>query len=158
MAFSAILDLSPAFVKVGTNIARALLFIASMFVMSRNIKNQTFFSSEEGTRLFNAMPSLLILMTMASPIIWVHHAVFVGLSFLVLLKKLDSPASWTLFGFAYFFEFLLPTFDFFPWSYGRLVSPLIVLWLMWKLPTEPSQWFTKAKRWSEALPVLGDRI
>ena len=147
MAFSAVLNLSPAFVKIGTNIARALLFVAAILVMRRNILGKTFFSGTDGSRLFNAMPSLLILMTLASPIVWVHHAVFVGLSFLVLLKKLDTPASWTLFGFAYFFEFLLPTFDFFPWSYGRLVAPLIVLWLMWKLPDKPSKLFDKANRW-----------
>ena len=44
---------------------------------------------------------------------------------------MKSPTHWALFGFAYFFEFLLPTFDFFPWSYGRLFAPLIILWLMW---------------------------
>ena len=37
-----------------------------------------------------------------------------------------------VFGFAYFLEFVLPTFDFFPWSYGRLIAPLMVLWLMWR--------------------------
>jgi len=148
MAFAAFLDLSPAFVSIGTNIARALLFVASLLVMRRNIQRESFFSGEE-RRLFNALPALLILMTMASPIIWVHHGMFVGLSFLLLLKKLDTPINWTLFGFAYFFEFLLPTFDFFPWSYGRLVAPLLILWLMWKLPGGSSEFFTKANHWVE---------
>jgi hypothetical protein len=150
MALAAFLDLSPAFVRIGANIARVLLLIAALLVMRRNIQRETFFSGE-GTRLYNALPSLLILMTLASPLVWVHHGVFVGLSFLLLLKKLDTPADWTLFGFAYFFEFLLPTFDFFPWSYGRLVAPLIVLWLMWKLPDKPSELFDKANRWGESL-------
>jgi hypothetical protein len=87
-------------------------------------------------------------MTLASPIVWVHHGVFVGLAFLLLLKRLATPADWTLFGFAYFFEFLLPTFDFFPWSYGRLVAPLICLWLLWQVPEKPSDLFEKANQFS----------
>jgi hypothetical protein len=153
MALAAFLDLSPALVSIGTNVARMLLFVAALLVMRRNIQRETFFSGE-GTRLYNAIPSLLILMTLASPIVWVHHAVFVGLSFLLLLKRLDAPTDWTLFGFAYFFEFLLPTFDFFPWSYGRLVAPLICLWLMWKLPAKQSDLFEKVNRWFEELSEI----
>jgi len=153
MAFSAVLNLPPAFVSIGTNIARVLLFVAAILVMRRNIQNETFYSGD-GARLYNAIPSLLILMTLGSPIVWVHHGVFVGLSFLLLLKNLDSPSTWALFGFAYFFEFLLPTFDFFPWSYGRLVAPLIILWIMWRLPSKTSRLFTKANHCTENL-LLG---
>ena len=150
MALAAFLDLSPAFVSIGTTVARTLLLVAALLVMRKNIQHETFYSGEGG-RLYNAIPSLLILMTLISPIVWEHHGVFVGLSFLLLLKKLDSPTSWMIFGFAYFFEFLLPTFDFFPWSYGRLFSPLIILWLMWRLPSKSSGLFTKANRWAETL-------
>lgn len=155
MALSAFLNLSPAFVHIGTNIAKGLLFVAVMLVMRRNIQRESFFSGG-GARLYNAVPSLLILMVMAAPVLWVHHGVFLALSFLVLLKNLDSPNAWALFGFAYFFEFLLPTFDFFPWSYGRLFAPLIILWLMWSLPDKPSEFFTKANRWVETFPELRD--
>lgn len=144
------LNLSPVFVSIGAYAAKALFFVGTMLVMRKNIRDETFFSGE-GARLYNAIPSLLILMLMASPIVWVHHGVFVGLSFLMLLKNLDKPSAWTLFGFAYFFEFLLPTFDFFPWSYGRMVAPLLCLWLMWIAPDQPSVLFTKVNRWSEAL-------
>jgi hypothetical protein len=146
-ALAEFLNFSPAFISTGAYIAKASLFIATILVMRRNIRNGTFYSGE-GARLYNAFPSLLILMTLASPLVWEHHGVFVGLSFLVLLRNLNSPSSWTLFGFAYFFEFLLPTFDFFPWSYGRLVAPLVLLWLMWKLPDKPSELFEKANCWS----------
>jgi hypothetical protein len=152
-ALAEFLNFSPVFVSIGAYTAKALLFVGTMLVMRKNIRGETFFSGE-GKRLYNAIPSLLILMLMASPIVWVHHGVFVGLSFLVLLKKLDKPSAWALFGFAYFFEFLLPTFDFFPWSYGRLVAPLFCLWLMWITPDQPSDLFTKANHWFEALPDL----
>ncbi|MDK1117382.1 MAG: glycosyltransferase family 87 protein [Anaerolineae bacterium] len=153
MALSALLKLSPAFISIGTNIARALLLIATILVMRKNIQRETFFSGE-GTRLYNAIPALLILMTLAAPVLWVHHGVFLALSFLVLLKKLDSPSQWFLFGFAYFFEYLLPTFDFFPWSYGRLAAPLICLWLLWRMPAQDSSRFEKTNRWFESLPKL----
>ena len=149
-ALAEFLNLSPAFISIGAYLAKSLLFVVVILVMRRNIRNETFYSGD-GARLYNAIPSLLILMTLASPLVWVHHGVFVGLSFLVLFRNLKSPSVWTLFSFAYFFEFLLPTFDFFPWSYGRLVAPLICLWLMWKLPDGPSEFFTNANHWLESL-------
>ena len=105
-------------------------------------------------RLFNAIVPLFILMNMASPVVWVHHGIFLTLSFLLLLKRLDTPGLWLWFGLAYLLEFILPTFDFYPWSYGRLVAPLIILGLMWKLPNKPSDLFEKANRWLESLPEL----
>ena len=76
---------------------------------------------ERGARLANALPPLFILMTLASPVVWEHHGIFVALSFLLLLKRLDTPNEWIWFGFAYFLEFVLPTFDFFPWSVRTIV-------------------------------------
>ena len=104
-------------------------------------------------RLLNAVPALFILLTLASPIVWEHHGVFVALSFLVLLKRLDRPQDWLLFAFAYLLEFVVPTFDFYPWSYGRLLAPLLILWLMWKTATPAAATlpFDKANRWLEQL-------
>lgn len=108
-------------------ILKVLLLIAAMFVMAKSIEQKSF-SNEN--KVFNAIPSLFILMTLASPIVWDHHGIFVTLSFLLLFKRIDNPNHWLLFAFAYFLEFVLPSFDFFPWSYGRLLAPLIVLWLI----------------------------
>jgi len=55
------------------------------------------------------------------------------LVFLLLWKKIESPAEWSWFAAAYFLEYFLPTFDFFPWSYGRLFAVLIALGLMWRV-------------------------
>ena len=104
--------------------AKVLLLIATLSVMAQTVRNQSF--SKEN-RLLNAIPPLFILMTLASPIVWDHHGLFTALSFLLMLKRIDSPAAWMWFGFAYFLEFILPSFDFFPWSYGRLIAPMIVL-------------------------------
>jgi len=77
------------------------------------------------------MPALLILMVMVSPLVWEHHPVLLALSYIAVATVL-APSDWALFVFAYFLEFLMPTFDFYPWSYGRLVSPLILLLLAWR--------------------------
>ena len=88
------------------------------------------FSVNGEGKMLNAIPPLFIFMTLASPIVWDHHGMFVALSFLLMLKRIDSPNLWMLFGFSYILEFVLPSFDFFPWSYGRLVAPMIILVLM----------------------------
>lgn len=132
--------------------AKILLLISTLIVMAKNIRAQTF-SNEN--RMLNAIPSLFILMTLASPIVWDHHGLFVTLSFLLMLKRIDMPNLWMWFGFAYFLEFILPSFDFFPWSYGRLIAPIIVLILMWSSArkNEPSQFFSNANRWFAAFQL-----
>ena len=134
--------------------AKALLAAATIWVMVQCARVRAFFKEEgRGTMVLNSIPPLFILMTLASPVVWEHHGIFVALSFLVLLKQLDSPSEWLWFGFAYLLEFLLPTFDFFPWSFGRLLAPLIVLWLLWKATKrkEDSSLFNRLNRWLEEL-------
>lgn len=109
-------------------LAKVLLLGATLYVMAQNVREQSF--SKEN-RLLNAAPSLFVFMTLGSPIIWDHHGMFVTLVFLLLLKRIQSPTHWTIFLAAYFLQFMLPSFDFFPWSYGRLFAPMIALWLMY---------------------------
>lgn len=127
-------------------ILKALLLVATMFVMAKNIKQKSF--SQEN-KVLNAVPSLFVLMTLASPIVWDHHGMFVTLSFALLFKRIDNPNHWLLFAFAYFLEFVLPSFDFFPWSYGRLIAPLIVLWLMFvtSKSNEPTKFINSANQY-----------
>jgi hypothetical protein len=125
---------------------KIILLGVTLVVMTQNIRSQSF--SKEN-RILNAVPSLSILMTLASPIVWDHHGMFVTLSFLLMLKRIQSPAHWMWFLAAYFLQFILPSFDFFPWSYGRLVAPLIVLWLMFatRKNEEPSPFIASAHQW-----------
>jgi hypothetical protein len=166
--------------RVLTYTFKAILLAASLFVTFQCVRHEIFFASpsplhpsprealpkgagrgegsegNRGARLANALPPLFILMTLASPLVWEHHGVFVALSFLLLLKRLDAPNEWIWFGFAYFLEFILPTFDFFPWSYGRLFAPLIILWLMWKATKKQntSRFFTAFNDWLNKLPAM----
>ena len=137
--------------------AKALLIGATVFVMIGAAALRAFFSGGgAGDRLLNAMPPVLVAMTLAAPVVWEHHGVFVALSFLVMLKRLETPHEWLWFGFAYLLEFLLPTFDFFPWSFGRLVAPLIILWQMWRTLRRggDSALFTQLNLWFERLSIL----
>lgn len=126
--------------------AKMLLLIATIYTMAQNTFAQSF--SKEN-RLLNAVPALFIFMTLGSPIVWDHHGLFLTLSFLLLLKRIHSPTHWTWFLAAYFLEFIQPSFDFFPWSYGRLLAPMIVLWLMHatRKNDEPSPFITSANQW-----------
>ena len=126
---------------------KAALLFATITVMLKNLRNQSFVIGEN--KMLNALPPLFVLMTLASPIVWDHHGIFVTLSFLLMLKRMEAPASWIWFGFAYFLEFVLPSFDFFPWSYGRLIAPMIVLGMMWfsTSKNEASRFFTSTNQW-----------
>jgi hypothetical protein len=137
--------------------AKGLLAISVLAVFVRALRSKAFFSMEgRAARLLNTIPPLFILMTLASPVVWVHHGVFLSLAFLLLFKKLDSPAHWYLYGFAYLLQFILPTFDFYPWSYGRLIAPLLCLWLLWRnsLQASVSPWFVRFNQWFDALPAF----
>jgi hypothetical protein len=107
--------------------------------------------SGPGARLMKSLPILLILMTMASPIVWEHHSIFLALPFLILLKKIDTPQEWTLYIFAFFFQFVIPAFDFFPWSYVRFISPFVILWLLWKTQNQESSTFKSTNAWFTSL-------
>jgi len=132
--------------------AKALLLVGTLAVMGQNIRARAFTTEN---RMLNALPPLFILMTLASPIVWDHHGIFVTLSFLLMFKQINSSTSWMWFGLAYFLEFILPSFDFFPWSYGRLVAPLIILGLMWRIPKMPeeSPFFDTVNTWLSRLPT-----
>jgi alpha-1,2-mannosyltransferase len=126
------------------------LAAAAAVIGWRCVRGRTFAAHEgRGTIVLNTFPPLLILMLMASPLVWEHHPVFAALSYLVVLKGLSSVGEWVLFGWAYALEFLVPTFDFFPWSYGRLLSPLLWLLLMFWMTRRrwPSGLFTQMSAW-----------
>lgn len=96
------------------------------------LRSRGFFSGADSRpRLFDSIIPLFVAMTLLSPLVWEHHSVFLTLPFLLLLKKLESPAEWMLYGVVYLLVFLTPTFDYFPWSYGRLLGMLVLLGLLW---------------------------
>ncbi len=83
-----------------------------------------------GSDVLNSWPALTAVMVLASPLVWEHHPVFVALPFLVITRRLQAPGEWAAFSLAYLVVFLLPTFDFYPWSFGRLAGLLVLLALL----------------------------
>ena len=86
-----------------------------------------------GNDVLNGWPALSILMVLASPLVWEHHPVFVALPFLAITRRLETPVEWSWWSLAYAFVFLLPTFDFYPWSFARLVGLLVLLVLLYRI-------------------------
>lgn len=143
--------------RVLSAVAKAALAIAAIWVMISGIRSKAFLAKRgAGAAMFNGIPPLFIAMTLLAPVVWEHHAVFVALSFLLMLKRLETPHEWLWFGLAYLLEFLLPTFDFYPWSFGRLVAPLIILWQMFRtMPRSgDAAVFASVNRWFGRLSVL----
>jgi hypothetical protein len=150
------LNISTTWVHAMIYACKAALATSVFFVIYRTIKNRSLYNGEMPF-LFNTIPALLILMNMTSPLVWEHHGVFLTLPFLLLLKKLTTPSEWALFGTAYFLEFFVPTFDFYPWSYGRLAATLIILGLLWitSRRQEDNLLFSAVGRWMETMPMTG---
>ncbi len=133
-ALFASLGAGPGFVQYLAAPMKVLVAFASVAVVSRSVRRGTFCEKAgKNGIVLDAVPALLPLMMLLSPLMWEHHGVFLALPFLVMLKKLSSAGEWAVFGAAYFLAFLVPTFDFFPWSYGRLAAILAWLWLAWRV-------------------------
>ncbi len=141
--------------QIGIYLSKAALGLAVGLVLVRLVRSRTF-SRGPSANLLNALPPLMVLMNMYSPLVWEHHGLFLALSACVLLPLLLTPAEWTWFGVFYFVQYLIPTFDFFPWSYARMLTPLLLLWLMWRLgnrlPAETLP-FARFQRWLDSLPA-----
>lgn len=149
-----LLNMDFTITRYGVYAMKLVLLLAGLLVMRANIKSKTFFADDtQGAVIRNAMPALLLLMTLLSPLVWEHYGVFLTLPFLLLLMRLNSPGEGLMFGFLYFIEFLLPAFDYFPWSFARLLAALILLWLIWRTAarSDPSSAFEAANRWLEGL-------
>jgi hypothetical protein len=152
-----ILNGNQAAVRFIVGLATMASAAATLVVVASNVRHRAFFGgTAEGEKAHNAAPGLLVLMMLLAPLIWEHHGVFLALPFLVLLKRLSSPVEWLAYGSAYAAVFLVPTFDFFPWSYARLAALFAWLWLAWSVSrrSEASKVFAKANAWLESAPVV----
>ncbi len=112
-------------------VAKASVLATALAVAGVAIRRGAFVSARgPGNGVLNAWPALAVLMVLASPLVWEHHPVFVALPFLVITRRLQAPGEWAVFSVAYLLVFLMPTFDFYPWSFGRLAGLLVLLALL----------------------------
>jgi hypothetical protein len=166
-SFDSAIGMALSYIRADVAIVRVLVLLAkgltAIAVIYLAIRSRGFFrKGEDNVRLYDSILPLFVGMTLLSPLVWEHHALFLTLPFLLLLKKLDSPAEWLLYGTVYLLVFLVPTFDYFPWSYGRLLAILILLGLLWKMRDRSGNtFFPVFNAWSEtvvnwkALPKAG---
>jgi hypothetical protein len=108
-------------------------------------------------RVYNAYPILLLLMVTLSPLLWEHHPVLFVLSILVMLKIIQGKTEMMLFLVAYFFIFLLPTFDLYPFSYHILLGIMICYWLIFRRCRRVKHeacYFTQMNRIFDEIPAL----
>ncbi|HEY2979591.1 MAG TPA: glycosyltransferase family 87 protein [Anaerolineales bacterium] len=133
-----LLKLDGIVARIAIYASKAALAAAAFAVMLKAVRAKAFATGRSAS-LLNALPPLMILMNMASPLVWEHHALFLVIACMVLLRGLETSAEWTWFGIAYFTEFLVPTIDLFPWSYARMLAPLVVLWLLWRVAQRPGE-------------------
>lgn len=156
-SFDSAIGMALSYVRADSTIVRILVLLAkgltAIAVIFLSIRSREYFSDEESKgHLFDSIVPLFVGMTLLSPLVWEHHALFLTIPFLLLLKKLETPGEWTLYGTVYLLVFLVPIFDYFPWSYGRLVGILILLGLLWKLRERSSNSFFPAfNGWTESL-------
>jgi len=158
MAIGELFDLAPLWRHALIYASKVLLGAATVFGMLHSVRGRAFRVGEgRGAPLLNALPPLFILMTLASPVVWEHHGIFLALPSLLLLQRVASPVEGLWFGLVYFLEFLVPTFDFFPWSYGRLAAPLILLGLLYRAASRRGEapWFEQVNAWFERWPTPG---
>jgi hypothetical protein len=114
-------------------VAKASVLATALAIAGISIRRGAFVSPRDpGSHVLNAWPALCVLMVLASPLVWEHHPVFVALPFLVITRRLQAPGEWAVFSFAYLLVFLMPTFDFYPWSFGRLAGLLALLALLYR--------------------------
>ncbi|MCC7118133.1 MAG: DUF2029 domain-containing protein [Anaerolineales bacterium] len=134
-SFDSFFNVSLAYLRMNAKLVQAFVYLAKFsvtgFAIFISLTTAGLYAKAENAKLYNALPALLFAMVIASPLIWEHHGVFLALPFLLLLKKLEQPKEWLWFGAAYLFIFLMPTFDFFPWSYVKLFGILILPGLLW---------------------------
>ena len=115
-------------------LAKASVLALALALAGIAIRRGVFVSGRApGNDVLNGWPALAVLMVLASPLVWEHHPVFVALPFLVITRWLQTPGEWACFSLAYLFVYLLPTFDFYPWSFGRLAGLLVLLALLYRI-------------------------
>jgi hypothetical protein len=112
-----------------SNTARVLLGLWVYALSYLSIRRGVFTGSERtrSTDVINGLIPLMFLMPVLSPTVWVHHLVVLILPAILMLVYMSERPRLGLWCTGYFFTFLLPTFDLYPWSYLRLAGWLSLL-------------------------------
>ena len=106
-----------------TALLKLAVLVGSLVLFFKSIGKKVFHRGESSREVvYNGYVVLIFPMLILSPLVWEHHWVFLILPFLVLLKTIRDDGGLVLYVLAYFLIFLIPTFDFYPFSYHRLLG------------------------------------
>jgi hypothetical protein len=84
---------------------------------------------EQDQVLVKGLGLLMFLFPLLSPTVWVHHLIVLILPAAILLLHVKTHRDITLFFAAFAAVFLLPVFDWYPWSYIRMAGWIVLLGL-----------------------------
>ena len=95
-SFDSAIGMTLSYFRADFSVIRILVYLAkgiAVFVaLYLCIRPPTFFSKGESkVRLYNSIIPLFVAMTLASPLVWEHHGIFLTLPFLLLFKKNGIP-------------------------------------------------------------------
>ncbi len=114
-------------VKVLWNIIRVLSALSIYLLAFMSIKNHSFIVGKENDPIFSAIIPLFFMMIVISPTVWSHHLVIIIIPTILILLHIQKSSQLLIFIIGYFFAYILPVFDLYPWSYLRLLGWLLLL-------------------------------
>jgi hypothetical protein len=119
-------------VSVLTNVARITLALWLYYLSFISIRAKRFADTgvEIQDKVVNGIVPLFFLMPVVAPTVWVYHLVILIIPAILIAGRLRGHLSIVTFCLGYFFTFLLPVVDWYPWSYLRLGGWLVLLGLM----------------------------
>jgi len=136
-----------------------ILLTSSLWILFQVVRNRLFYQGDvKETVVYNSYIILLFLMTMISPLVWAHHFVFMIPAVLIMIKLLSSRKDLVIYLTAYILIYLVPAFDFYPYSYNRLAGVILGYVLLigfLKTPhPEGGRYFETANRWDRVLTSM----
>lgn len=114
------------------NIIRAVL-IGFTYVISYICYKKNRFAATpcpDTRALTDSCVPLMTIILWVSPTVWEHHLVFLILPAVLVFLNLTSLRQAVLFCAGWFFVFIMPVFDVYPWSYLRFAGCLIIYFMM----------------------------
>lgn len=138
--------LAIAFRKDGTALVpfiKVPVLVGLVWSVRYSVQTRMWAKRDDGLGILqNSLPLLLFVMVFLSPLVWEHHFVFLAVPFLLIIRKLQTSLQWVAYGFSYLCVYLMPTFDFYPWSFCRLFGAGVLFVLCIRLATQrDSPWF-----------------
>lgn len=116
-------------IKLPTNFLwisfRITMLISIYYLAYLTSKNKNF--SDKG--IYNSIIPAFFIMITLSPTVWAHHLVILIIPSVLILLCLKTPKEFSIFSAGYFFSFIMPVFDIYPWSYLRFAGWIMLLGL-----------------------------